>query len=247
MSSSNVSLIARMVLGLAQSVPDAAAILEAAKARLHEVEPDDGLARVVGERIRQVDEEGFSPDADLRSSDGQLRLAAARYLVHGIDPELDRQLAKVWPWSPEWWKPKGLKRDIERGAAIAVAAVTRNARLSIPDSLDVGALCAELADQLDLRGLLALSTAEARWSGEEQIVVANIDGEVFCMVDPTVTPVGDQASMTTIVDPHLWRTREMRHHARVRVDYTSVGGRACSVTVDGELAVEVQRAVWSLG
>lgn len=83
------------------------------------------LLRVLQERERQVDSEGFDTEHDDRHEDHEsLAYAAGSYLA----PVWKNTGAKdqgrpplQWPWEDAWWKPKAPVRDAERGAALAVA------------------------------------------------------------------------------------------------------------------------------
>lgn len=104
------------------------------------------LLRVLHERERQVVVEGFNTDHDDQYHDGKtLSYAAASYLgpvwtysakmaPHGAalttmaEPVDPTEPPVQWPWDRKWWKPKTLERDLERGAALAVAALERHYR-----------------------------------------------------------------------------------------------------------------------
>ncbi len=85
------------------------------------------LSLVAGERARQVEFERFTPLDDDKYSDGELRNAAAAYLL----PHLPGGVGfapSMWPWPDDWFKPKDDGRDTTRGAALAVAELERQAR-----------------------------------------------------------------------------------------------------------------------
>lgn len=73
----------------------------------------------LAERFRQVDAEGFSLDEDDRYDRGELASAAAAYILHAgtVSPTTPHD----WPWSGDWWKPAGYRRDLVRGVALAIA------------------------------------------------------------------------------------------------------------------------------
>jgi hypothetical protein len=74
------------------------------------------------ERKRQVTVEGWTPEHDDEHAGGELASAAAAYALHsrsGAGPH------GWWPWSGEWWKPKGRRRDLVRAGALIVAEIER--------------------------------------------------------------------------------------------------------------------------
>lgn len=97
---------------------------------------------VVIERIRQVKDEGWTPEHDDKHRDGSLAKAAAYYaLCAGIGVasaggqeahyQFVAEYAKAgcplptWPWDFRWWKPKAPRRDLVRAAALIVAEIER--------------------------------------------------------------------------------------------------------------------------
>jgi hypothetical protein len=73
----------------------------------------------LAERQRQMDAEGWSTDHDDHAhAGGELRQAAACYIMHaGTTSETEPH---GWPWLG-WWKPKGFRKDMVRGVALAIA------------------------------------------------------------------------------------------------------------------------------
>lgn len=67
------------------------------------------------ERIRQIHDEGFTPEADDAYVFHELALAAACYaLPPGRRPYQDPP--SMWPWNKKWWKgdpAMGTAKDIE--------------------------------------------------------------------------------------------------------------------------------------
>lgn len=85
------------------------------------------MQAVIAERFRQIEQEGWSTDHDDRHARGELAQAGAAYLVHagtqsGTPPH-------DWPWSGDWWKPAGYRRDMVRGVALGIAEGERFDRL----------------------------------------------------------------------------------------------------------------------
>jgi len=112
--------------------------LTAALRRLLEIDQESVLAitDIAEERVRQIDSEGWSPQHDDEHSDGEMADAAACYAVgstmenevprfwDGLPTRLKRRTT-VWPWSPEWWKPKSPHHNKVRAAALLVAELAR--------------------------------------------------------------------------------------------------------------------------
>ncbi len=85
-----------------------------------------GLEDVIGERIRQVAKEGYTPSHDDEHGDSSLSIAAACYAM----PPGMRQMTELscpwgWPWEPAHWKPKGRRQDLVRAAALILAEIDR--------------------------------------------------------------------------------------------------------------------------
>lgn len=77
------------------------------------------------ERARQINEEGWSTDHDDSHAAGELSSAAAVYATWFI-PELGEQIkGAAWPWSAAWFKPKNVRHDLVRAAALIVAEIER--------------------------------------------------------------------------------------------------------------------------
>lgn len=81
------------------------------------------------ERLRQIDEEGFTDIDDDRLNMGELLAAAKCYLHNVVTPRaLIRDADGVpvdWPWSQYWWKPKNPTRDLVRAGALCRAECDR--------------------------------------------------------------------------------------------------------------------------
>lgn len=75
---------------------------------------------VIAERQRQQDVEGWTPEHDDAHDVGELARAGSSYAVHAGGEKSD-QLPIYWPWSAEWWKPAGFRRDLVKACALIVA------------------------------------------------------------------------------------------------------------------------------
>jgi len=71
---------------------------------------------VLSERSRQVKQEGWSENHDDQHTPMELAKAGAAYVLN------DRSM---WPWDSTFWKPKGLRRNYVRAAALILAAIER--------------------------------------------------------------------------------------------------------------------------
>lgn len=201
-----------------------------------------GLVAVLYERGRQITEEGFLPDDDCRLPDGQLRLAAARYLVRGLDGQLDAQLGELWPWSPGAWKPRGLRRDLIRGAALAVAAVNRHLNLLLASGSDPGGHALDLAEQSELRGVDVLASWEV--GGHLDLMVIRQEARFIALLDIVVEMHGDPetASFQQVGLPH--RVDMPSWHSLTLAGQTPSGFHH-RLHLSGDLAHQVQRALIS--
>lgn len=83
------------------------------------------------ERMRQTDREGYTDAHDDEHTGGELCKAAACYALGS--PEIRNMggsTVRLWPWSPDDWKPKGARRDLIRAAALIVAEIERMDRIT---------------------------------------------------------------------------------------------------------------------
>ena len=83
------------------------------------------LDQIHHERKRQVVVEGFTRVHDDEHILGELSSAAACYATWFIPTLGDQIKALAWPWDQEWWKPKDVRRDLIRAAALIVAEIER--------------------------------------------------------------------------------------------------------------------------
>ena len=95
---------------------------------------------VIAERMRQISEEGWTPEHDDQHADGELARAAAAYAEHAArfqDAEgLGMKYATKapqgnWPWGQRWWKPKNQRRDLVRAGALIIAEIERLDRAAL--------------------------------------------------------------------------------------------------------------------
>lgn len=87
------------------------------------------MQAVVAERFRQIEQEGWSIEHDDDHQTGELAMAGAAYaktaFVHTLDgPGIltwQERRPDFWPWSADWWKPIGFRRDLVKAAALILA------------------------------------------------------------------------------------------------------------------------------
>jgi hypothetical protein len=78
------------------------------------------MKAVVAERFRQIEEEGFDHAHDDGYEIGELAKAGSNYIYYASDP-IPALCPPTWPWERRWWKPRGMRRDLVRGCALAIA------------------------------------------------------------------------------------------------------------------------------
>ncbi|MEL6349146.1 MAG: hypothetical protein AAFV53_38935 [Myxococcota bacterium] len=116
---------------------------------------------ITHERLRQIEEEGWTAEHDDEHVDGSLAKAALCYATApherkmitlrswtpGIElpgrGDFTCQILEDWPWAPEWWKPggnspEGRRRDLVKAGALLKAEIARLRRLdsSLNDLID---------------------------------------------------------------------------------------------------------------
>jgi hypothetical protein len=85
------------------------------------------MQAVIAERFRQIEGEGWSAEHDDAHEHGELAAAGASYAGHAAvwidDPEpwVQKLPPRGWPWTLDWWKPYGFRRDLVRGCALIIA------------------------------------------------------------------------------------------------------------------------------
>lgn len=76
---------------------------------------------VLAERMRQIADENHSTQEDDRNGHSGLRAAAAAYLIARGSDQTKRP--DFWPWPARWFKPKDVRRNMVRAAALTLAAI----------------------------------------------------------------------------------------------------------------------------
>ncbi|EFR7331547.1 ead/Ea22-like family protein [Escherichia coli] len=78
---------------------------------------------VVAERQRQQSVEGWTPEHDNAYQNSELADAAACYAIHAHNQGFSTPAH--WPWSPDWWKQSGARRDLVKAGALILAEIER--------------------------------------------------------------------------------------------------------------------------
>lgn len=97
----------------------------------HELTVRSGAALIVLERQRQVQEEGYDADHDLREGEVKLQRAAEAYLA--MASGFPREAHYRWPWDPTAFKPSddAVRMLVKAGALIAAAIDVHLARYGV--------------------------------------------------------------------------------------------------------------------
>jgi hypothetical protein len=80
-----------------------------------------GMKDVIRERQRQIAQLGWTPEHDDAHKDGELELAAACYAL----AKSKQGTSHIWPWAWKWWKPREVRENLVRAAALLLAAIER--------------------------------------------------------------------------------------------------------------------------
>jgi hypothetical protein len=240
MSTMQLRMLARLARGLAGPPDRAVRLLDRARDLVFEVGADRGLARAVHERARQQAVERFSAEADLRHPRGRLRLAAVRYLVHGLGlPDLEALVATYAPAGEEWFKPRSDSENLVRGVALGLAAISRSFTLEVPAGGDLESHAADLADQLPLRGLCALGS----WEVGRGWPLLVVEGQG--LVEPQIVDRQGAPTRGSCDHPNFPLPLPVELYPEVVVEARPVrGGDRIRHRFEGVVAHEVQRAMF---
>lgn len=100
--------------------------LEAAEKRIAELQIlafNPALLDVIAERQRQRAVEGWTSEHDDAYQNSELADAAACYAIHAHNQGFSTPAH--WPWSPDWWKQSGARRDLVKAGALILAEIER--------------------------------------------------------------------------------------------------------------------------
>lgn len=102
------------------------------------------VAAVIAERVRQIQEEGFTAEHDDRYAEHELPRAAVCYAmgrqISGAD------YPRFWPWAMRWWKPGTHRDNLIKAGALILAEIERLDRLHaarVSAGTDLGAALEE--------------------------------------------------------------------------------------------------------
>lgn len=98
------------------------------------------VAELIGERQRQIIQEGWTTKHDERHQPDDFAAAAAAYAAQaaGGSPASPTFVAsKLWPWD-DGFKPKDQRRDLLRAGALIIAAIERLDREAVRYAEDEG-------------------------------------------------------------------------------------------------------------
>jgi hypothetical protein len=84
-----------------------------------------GAERIVEERKRQIESEGWDKEHDAIYKNNELVKAAVCYAL----PRSERTplIMFLWPWNRNWWKPtpKNRIRELEKAGALIASEIDR--------------------------------------------------------------------------------------------------------------------------
>lgn len=91
-----------------------------------------GINDVTTERLRQINEEGYSASRDDSYQGGELAAAGASYAIHAAwhvntrSPEGSLPGVPEWyPWDGATWNPKDVRTNLVKAAALIIAEIDR--------------------------------------------------------------------------------------------------------------------------
>jgi hypothetical protein len=106
------------------------------KALATEATSSRAMLDVIGERVRQVTDLGYTAEHDDVHADGSLSEAAAVFVLNAYGYSTHTfgyGSLNVWDaWGVAWFKPKSLRRDLVRAAALIIADIERIDRSETP-------------------------------------------------------------------------------------------------------------------
>ncbi|WP_418592058.1 hypothetical protein [Ponticoccus sp. (in: a-proteobacteria)] len=90
-----------------------------------------GISDIAGERKRQIEAEGWTPEHDDEHTGGELAKAAGCYAWAAAQSDGLREILvtppPTWPeeWAADWWKLKDRRSDLVRAGALIAAEIER--------------------------------------------------------------------------------------------------------------------------
>lgn len=95
----------------------------------HRLTPAPAIQSIEAERLRRIEEEGFTAEHDDALAPGSLAAAAGCYLLFTDAFPNEGDPPPLWPWEAKWWKPKSYHRNLERAGAMTAAEIERIDRM----------------------------------------------------------------------------------------------------------------------
>lgn len=92
---------------------------------IRQILQNESAMRVIAERMRQIREEGWTPEHDAQHSHGELASAAACYAEAAGCFWPKALPITAWPWDMAWWKPGDKERMLEKAGALILAELDR--------------------------------------------------------------------------------------------------------------------------
>lgn len=108
-----------------------------APARLVEADKPRAWVDVMGERVRQITVEGWTPEHDDYHYNGEMARAASCYAWIAAQNNTVRMTfdapLPTWPhnWASDWWKPTDRRRDLVKAGALILAEIERLDRTAL--------------------------------------------------------------------------------------------------------------------
>jgi len=85
--------------------------------------------RVLEERLRQIDGNGYTAERDDQYTRGQLADAAGAYAFWAYTCNMEHYevttIPPSWPWQPEQWKPTNQRQMLVRAGELILAEIAR--------------------------------------------------------------------------------------------------------------------------
>jgi hypothetical protein len=87
----------------------------------------NGADLIYTERIRQIEEEGRTPEHDAAHRNGELTRAAIAYAAAAVNPQLLHGAGGWWPWTAAEFKPdpNDPVRSLVKAGALIAAEIDR--------------------------------------------------------------------------------------------------------------------------
>lgn len=89
----------------------------------------NGAERILAERKRQIDSEGWTSEHDASHAEGVLASAGLCYAYAAISPDLfgvGKNVPTSWPFEVDAWKPSSDPvRNLEKAGALIAAEIDR--------------------------------------------------------------------------------------------------------------------------